>query len=87
MAYNYDTQRVIIFTDRGQRLFLSIRDRTHRLIDMAGAVSMGSAISGESGDTWEMLACVDRLVELGEIAEVKMIHPVCGQNRLFVKHT
>jgi hypothetical protein len=37
------------------------------------------------GDTWDMLACMDRLVELGEIREVTMNGDVAGQHRVFVK--
>tara|TARA_R110000744_G_scaffold368381_1_gene478245 strand:+ start:53 stop:313 length:261 start_codon:yes stop_codon:yes gene_type:complete len=84
--YDYESNKAHMFTEDGQKMFLSIRDRTNRLIDVAGAVSMGMAISGETGISWHMIACVDRLVELGEIHEVEMTHPVRGQNRLFFKH-
>lgn len=85
--YDYEKHKADIFTEGGQKMFLSIRDRANRLIDQAGAVSMGLVISGETGDTFKMLACVDRLVELKEINEVQMLHPVRGQNRIFVKPT
>ena len=85
MSYNYNEHRNFLFTDRGNVMFLSIRDRVNRLIDTAGAVSMGAAISGESGDVWNMMACVDRMVELNEIYEVQMVGPVPGQRRLFFK--
>lgn len=81
--YDYKTERARIFTEEGQRMFLAIRDRTHKLIDSAGAVSMGSAIIGQVGDSWAMLACVDRLVELGEIREITP-PGVAGQDRVFV---
>jgi hypothetical protein len=40
--------------------------------------------SAGSGDSWTMLACMDRLVELGEIREVPQ-SGVAGQDRIFVK--
>jgi hypothetical protein len=84
--YNYKTERHKIFTELGQEMFLSIRDNTHKLLADAGAVSMGSAISGcTGGDSWTMLACVDRLVELGEIKEVDRGSQCPGQHRVFVK--
>lgn len=45
---------------------------------------MSSAFEGITGDGWFMMACVDRLVELGEIREVSK--PNClGQCRIFIK--
>jgi len=67
-------------------MFLAIRDKTHRLLKLAGAVRMEEAISGcgQSGScSWDMLACVDRLVELGEIWEITN-GDVAGQDRVFV---
>lgn len=84
MAYDYQTQRERIFTERGQTMFLSIRDRSKRLLKDAGAARMQELISGETGDTWDMLACVDRLVELGELYELKGEGSVPGQFRVFV---
>lgn len=45
---------------------------------------MGNIISGSSGDSWLLLACVDRLVELGELREIPQTH-TAGQDRIFVK--
>lgn len=68
--YDYQRQRPHVFTENGQKLFLEIRDRTHKLIAEAGAASMQRIISKSCGDSWNMIACVDRLVELEEIYEI-----------------
>jgi hypothetical protein len=81
--YSYKTEREKIFTEQGQVMFLSIRDRVHELLKTAGAVRMDRAISGQTGSSWEMLACVDRLVELGEIKEITGLNTP-GQYRVFV---
>ena len=81
--YNYQTERVEIFTDDGQRLFIKIRDNVQRLLAEAGAVRMDKAIAGFAGAAWTMLACVDRLVELGEIVEVTPANAP-GRDRVFV---
>lgn len=60
--YKYEDEKYKVFTEEGQRGFLKIRDRTHRLLKEAGAFKMSAAITGSTGDVWEMLACVDRLV-------------------------
>ena len=44
---------------------------------------MEEAIKTLSGDSWTMLACLDRMVELGEIREIRQGH-VVGQCRIFV---
>lgn len=82
--YSYAEQRDALFTDDGQRLFLSIRDQCHRLLRQAGAARMQEVIKGHAGDSWLMLACVDRLVELGEIREIFQPHTVAGQHRVFI---
>jgi hypothetical protein len=70
MTDEYEAMKPKLFTEEGQRVFLQIRDRVHRLIGEAGAVRMDAAIAKSTGDSWLMLACVDRLVELEEISDV-----------------
>jgi hypothetical protein len=81
--YNYQTEKSKIFTEDGQEMFLKIRDKVQHLLKQSGAVMMQNAISGVTGDSWMMLACVDRLVELKEIREVTKEN-VAGQYRVFV---
>lgn len=82
--YTYAEQRKNIFTEDGQVTFLKIRDNVQCLLKQAGSVRMEEAINGVYGDTWTMLACVDRLVELGEIREITKQGEVAGQHRVFV---
>lgn len=84
MAYDYQTQRAKLFTDHGQRMFLQMRDTAHKLIRQAGVVRMDKMMAGVSGDTWNMLACADRLVELGEVHEIPNTMSSAGQHRLFI---
>lgn len=84
MAYDYQTQRANLFTDDGQRMFLKMRDTSHRLIRQAGVVRMDKMMVGVSGDSWDMLACADRLVELGEVHEIPNTMSAAGQHRLFI---
>lgn len=76
-------QKPVLFTDEGQRKFLKIRDNVSELLKKSGAVTMGKAIRGVTGDVWDSLACVDRMVELGEIREVHY-GECAGQDRIFV---
>lgn len=83
--YNYDEIKPRLFDDEGQRLFLKIRDKAQELLKVAGAFRMQECLSHSERDTWTLLACVDRLVELGEIRELTIEHHVAGQDRVFVK--
>lgn len=84
MSYSYKTERENIFTEEGQKMFLKIRDKSKALLGYSGAFSMEKVIQGCVGNSWHMLACVDRLVELGEIKEITG-QEVSGQNRIFVR--
>jgi hypothetical protein len=83
MGYVYEIEKPHIFTEEGQRKFLIVRDNVKTLLQRAGAVRMQEAIRGVSGDSWQHLAYVDRLVELGELRELNF-GPCAGQHRVFV---
>jgi hypothetical protein len=84
--YNYETEKQKLFTDEGQRMVLAIRDHVRDCLELAGAVSMGAAINvpGVCGESWMMMACVDRLVELDYLREIPQ-REVAGQYRIFVQ--
>lgn len=84
--YIYRNLRTFIFTEEGQGMFLSIRDKSKKLLKIAGIFTMGAVIRGQCGDSWEMMACVDRLVEIGEIVEVNASKNTAGQHRVFIKN-
>ena len=82
--YNYEKEKPFIFTEEGQGMFLKIRDNAKRLLRESVAFALGSVIhAASSGNIWQMIACVDRLVELGEIREITGDN-VAGQFRVFV---
>lgn len=84
MPYNYEEQKPAIFTESGQRMFLKIRDHAQDLLKKAGAARMQELVSGAGGgDSWDMLACVDRLVEIGEIKEIPRSN-IPAQYRVFI---
>ncbi len=81
--YVYKTEKPKIFTEQGVDDFIKVRDEVYRLLGNAGAFKMFSAHKKVSGDSWLMMAYVDRLVELGEIREITG-NDVAGQDRVFV---
>ena len=85
MSYDYATEKSKLFTDEGQRTFLKVRDKAKKLLEDAGAVKSSHlmCVSG-ANDAWEMLACMDRLVELGELREITG-PDTWGQERVFLK--
>ena len=86
MSYIYTAEREKLFTDEGQRLFLGIRDNVQSMLQVSGAVRMGEVLTLPAGygaaEVWTMMACVDRMVELGELRELPT--DGCGQDRVFV---
>lgn len=81
--YNYQKEKEKIFTEQGQEMFIKIRDKAKALLTVAGSFRMDAVMSVASGDTWMMLACVDRMIELGELNEVTKGQNVAGQHRIF----
>lgn len=85
--YDYQTERPALFTDEGQRAFLAIRDKTHQLLELAGACRVQEIMpAGSSSSFRTFLACIDRMVELGEIREITSPKIVWGQYRVFVSN-
>ncbi len=81
--YNYLEEKSKLFTEEGQVMFLKVRDNAKKLLLVAGVFRMQEVLRKVGGDSWMEMACVDRLVELGEIREIKNRNPT-GQYRIFV---
>lgn len=81
MAYDYQTERAWLFTESGQVKLLEVRDQVHKLLQAAGAFRM-TAIH-VSGDSFQTLACIDRLVELGEIVPLRDKSACWGQYQCY----
>lgn len=93
-GYRYVDEREHLFTDQGQRLFLKMRDQVKALVGRSGAVTLDAACHLPSGigaaSNWEMMACVDRMVEIGELVELQGVGTDQGKMdrfsiRLFVE--
>jgi hypothetical protein len=84
VSYSYEKLRPKVFTEDGQVMFLKIRDNAKALIKQAGAVSAAHLWDGCTGDSWTMMACIDRLVELKELVEVPNPISSWGQHRIFI---
>jgi hypothetical protein len=85
MAYVYTTERPWLFTEEGQVALIKTRDNAFRLLDSAGAFNGMKAFKDVSvGDTFRMMALLDRLVEMDDIREVAGPN-VRGQDRIFVR--
>lgn len=83
MPYQYAKERPSVFTEEGQILFLCIRDRVKSLLRTAGAARCQEILYGCTGDSGVMLACIDRLVEIGELKEVTQGYEIAAQYRIY----
>lgn len=85
--YRYEEIKPQLFTEENQKLFLALRDQIHNRLRVSGAITMAKAIELPNGigaaGSWEMMACVDRLVELNEIIEIPTDEGP-AQDRIFI---
>jgi hypothetical protein len=89
MVYDYTTERKVIFTDAGLDAVMRVRDFVLRALELHGAVTAGRAMKEASGpiaNSWEMMACVDYLVERGEVRCVNEGPHTAWQNRVLVSN-
>lgn len=84
-VYSYETEKPKLFTEEYQVKFLAMRDKAKELLKLAGAFRITNVMqAGGSGEGWTLMACVDRLVELGDIREITD-ESYAGQDRIFVE--
>ncbi len=69
MTYNYADQKEWLFTDEGQRAVHKTWGNIKALLHTAGAFRWDSVKFEGASSSFEMIAIIDRLVELGEIEE------------------
>lgn len=82
--YSYAKERPYVLTDEGQRQLLKMRDWVKRMLETAGAFTMGKALNVVStGNSFEAVALLDRLVELGEVVELPG-QTSASQHRVYV---
>ena len=84
MSYDYTNERNFVFTEAGMKMFIACRDNVRELLAKSGAVREQEIHRGLSGDSWRMLACVDYLVERGEIKRVYDLGP--RQHNVYVSN-
>ena len=65
--YQYSKQRHFVFTEEGLKMLLRMRDQARKLLESSGAFREQELYSGFTGDSWNMLACCDYLVESNDI--------------------
>lgn len=67
MPYSYQELRPKLFTEKGRVRFIAVRDRARELLEKHGQATLEQLINGFGGTNWDQIACVDRMVELGEL--------------------
>lgn len=85
-GYHYAEQKDTLFNEKGQVLFMKVRDRVKELLSQGKAFRMDSLLQhswGTVADDWTLLACVDRMVELQELTECRY-GECAGQHRVFM---
>ncbi len=82
--YRYEDYREGLFTDEGQRKLIQTREKVLAILDKSGVIVMEKAVAcvPGGGDSWEKMAYIDRMVELGDLRVLDQAGGVT-QNRLF----
>jgi hypothetical protein len=87
MSYAYNDLRPTLFTDDGQRTLLRVRDNARAILDRSCAFRAEAPALTDGDrciDPWLLAACLDRMVELGELREVPTHKDAFLQHRIFV---
>jgi len=84
MAYEYSELRDVLFTECGANTLQKIQDNVDSLLDGRRCFIMVEAFDGVCGDSWTLLACIDRLVEIGKIHEIPTDDELT-QHRVFTR--
>lgn len=86
--YNYREIKLALFLEHNQKGFLTIREEVLQLLNIAGAVKEVAVANRQfMGNLFGVYAVLDRMVELGEIKEIKpkgRAFPV--GDRIFIKN-
>lgn len=88
MPYSYTAERPALLTDKGQRILLNVALKLQRSLAASPFVRAEAVmrLAGQQmgcSSSWEQLAVVDRLVELGALWEIRQAGEVAAQHRLF----
>lgn len=71
MTYSYQQEKAELLEDKNQALFIKGRDKVMSLLAKAGAIRMLEAMDCfQLGTTWQKMAAIDRMVELGDVVEI-----------------
>lgn len=80
--YKYEDMKSKILTEDGLDVYIKTSNLAKDLLNTSGSFMMSKVM--KSGDSWLIMACVDMMVERGEITEVTSSN-TAGQHRVFVK--
>lgn len=85
MSYSYEQERAKVLAPERQDQFIHGRDRLLKAIEPTGAILWMKAMQFfNTGSSWTDMACVDRMVELGDLRRVHQNGRVSGQYEVFV---
>lgn len=83
--YKYEDYKDKLLSIEGTEMFFNVKKRIDNFLSLSGAFKIENVITKMSGDSWLIMACVDRLVEIAYLKELTDKN-VMGQNRVFVKN-
>ena len=85
MSYVYEDFREWLSTTEGAKATGEVLRNIETKLDPAGCAMMAALLPHSTGDSWRMLAAVDRCVEMGVLREVQQAREPAGQYRIFIR--
>ena len=87
MSYNYQTEKPGLLAPDNIPKLMKARDKILAIVKEAGAISGGAAMCQwpGGGDSWQMMAVADWMVENGDLREVEQRREPAGQHRVYME--
>ena len=87
IKYNHEEQKKNLLTKEGMEMFNQVKQRFYELYELAGAVRMDKIMLSSAlvVDSWDMLACVDLMIEQGLIQEFGNMRDKFTQHAIYIK--
>ena len=82
-GYDYEEQTHALFTPAGVDTIIAVLNHARKLIEASGVAKMSHLLEAATGDSWQLMACVEYLEKWEYLKEVPLQGEVWGQHRIF----
>ncbi len=69
--YDYEAEKQDLLTPAGVKQLMKVRDKARFILTIKSRASMVELIEGMLGSSWTNMACIDLLLEIEELREIR----------------